>query len=194
MLDMATAAQIFDRAAVSLGVSCAVVAQVAVDAAPDLSHGAIYLGAASVIAAAGPHLLAVVNRVFDDRKHARETNFLDVLNQLKRDAARLEHLEVIAETAEELKSVARETEARYVESQARIAWLEDYVATLTPAVAENQQDIQALAKSWTSGEAPPLKAVIDPAHLPDPSARSGDRIPALRVPGSNDALHPRSGA
>ena len=143
-------------AAAGVAGTSAIVAQATSTTAPDVSGGAMLLGAGSIIAAAAPHLITLANRFFDDRKDERATKALEVANKLARANLRLEELEKLAATAPALEATAREIEVRYIESQEELADLRELIAGLITPVAENQDDLRKVVEGWKTPQPPPL--------------------------------------
>ena len=168
-----------------IALASAVVAQNTQDSAPPVATGAMALGLASLVAAAGPHLMAAFKLWIEDRRDARSANTVEVVNRLRWADARLAHLEKIASSAEELQDKAREVEIRYAESQDQLEELREIIAGLIPPVAENQADLRKIAEGWPSSTPPSLKAEVDPSPLPPPPVRSGSssglNLPVVRV-------------
>jgi hypothetical protein len=150
----------------------AVVAQSVQENSPPLATGAVALGAASIIAAAGPHLMALAHRWFDDRQHARSTNVVTLVNKVA-------ELERLAFAAEALKDKAAVMAARYEESQSELEELRQIITGLIPPIVENQEDLRKIATGWKHPGPPKLKAGDDPAPIPQPPSR-----------GSGSGLHP----
>jgi uncharacterized coiled-coil protein SlyX len=161
-----------------VGLCSAVVAQVAQDSNPPVATGAMALGFASVVAAAGPHLIGSLKEWMADRRHAREMAVVDLANRYAADHARVLQLERLAATAPALEAKAREIEARYAESQEELDELRRVITDLIQPVSENQDDLRRIAATWQTSTPPALSAITAPAPIPAPPASRGssDRI------------------
>lgn len=191
MLTMAiVSAKVSGYGAGGLGLVSAVIAQATQESHPPVATGAMALGFASIIAAAGPHLMSAFKMWIEDRRDERATSLIEIVNLYNRDHARLRQLEQIAAKSDELKAITRMTETRLVEARDRIDWLEEYVAHLLPAIVDNQVDLGRVSEGWKSANPPSLKAATDPTPIPPamPPSKSGSN---LRLPVVADPAAPK---